>query len=122
MKPDRAAGAASAKINTRACTGADWATSPHHITRTAPSSHGWRDRARHPLAQVSRPLFIETGVTGCDGLPHMIQIKAAVRLPPAACRMHFSQNRASIIEVVGIATVILSVVLVAIVLYSIWAT
>jgi hypothetical protein len=35
--------------------------------------------------------------------------------------MAFDQRRASIIEAAGIATIILSVVLIASVLYSIWA-
>jgi hypothetical protein len=36
--------------------------------------------------------------------------------------MAFNQKRASNLEVVGIATIILSVVVIASVLYSLWAT
>ena len=49
----------------------------------------------------------------------MIQINAAARLPPR-WRMAFDPSRASILEVAGIATIILSVVVIASVVYSIW--
>jgi hypothetical protein len=57
--------------------------------------------------------------SGQHTMPHMIQIKAVARLPPTRWQMPFNPRRAFIIEVAGAATVILSVALVACVLFSI---
>jgi hypothetical protein len=49
-------------------------------------------------------------------------IKVVARLPPKTWRMAFHPRRAFNLEVAGIATLILSVALIAYVLIAIWTT
>jgi hypothetical protein len=51
----------------------------------------------------------------------LIQIKAAARLPPKKWRMSFYPRQVSIVEIAGIATIILSVAVVVGMLYSLLA-
>ena len=50
----------------------------------------------------------------------MIQINNTARLPPTRWQMPFNPSRAIIIEVAGIATIVVSVALVVSVLLSVW--